>query len=105
MSAVELIRQSIPMPEPPEGFEACRVGYSPQVTHLVLLDSKGSNGGRPTMCRLTRFDLRDPHTHAVLLKADLPGWGMGNSGVMGPDVEQIACPECWARADDRGAVS
>lgn len=88
-------RRAIPMPRPPEGFEACRVGYNPQITHLVLCDSKG-NAGRPTMCRLTRFPDRDRETGKVLLKADLPGWSMGG-GVMGPDVQQIECPECWAR--------
>lgn len=85
-----------PMPTPPAGFAACRVGYNPQITHLVMLDSKGSNGGRPTMCRLTRFDTKDPHTHEVLLRADLPGWSMGG-GVSGRDVKQVECPECYSR--------
>ena len=85
-----------PMPQPPAGFAACRVGYSPQVTHLVMLDSKGSNGGRPTMCRLTRFDTRDVDG-SVLLAADLPGWSMGG-GVTGYDVKQVECPACYARA-------
>lgn len=84
------------MPKPPEGFAACRVGWGPQITHLVLLDSEGSNGGRPTMCRLTRFPTRDPRTHRVLIEADLPGWSMGG-GVSGPGVEQIECPDCFAR--------
>lgn len=84
------------MPKPPPGFEACRVGSSPQVTHLVLLDSKGSNGGRPTMCRLTRFPTRDPETRQELLAADLPGWSMGG-GVCGPGVEQVECPGCYSR--------
>lgn len=83
------------MPKPPAGFEACRVGSGPQVTHLVLCDSKG-NGGRPTMCRLTRFDTKDRETGKVLLRADLPGWSMGG-GVSGPSVEHIECPECYAR--------
>lgn len=87
-----------PMPDPPAGFAACRVDYSPQITHLVILDSKGSNGGRPTMCRLTRFDTRDPETREVLLPADLPGWSMGG-GVYGPGVEQVRCQECWTRSE------
>lgn len=51
---------------------------------------------RPTLCRLTRFDTRDPHTGSVLLPADLPGWSMGG-GVSGPGVEQIECPDCYSR--------
>lgn len=90
------IARVIPMPTPPDGFEACRVGYSPQITHLVLADSKGSNGGRPTLCRLTRFPTLDPHTRKELLPADLPGWSMGG-GVSGPSVEQVECSECYAR--------
>lgn len=86
-----------PMPEPPEGYAACRTGYSPQVTHLVILDSQGSNGGRPTMCRLTRFPTLDPHTGKVLLRADLPGWSLGG-GVSGPRVQQVECPDCYTRA-------
>lgn len=85
------------MPEPPAGYAACRVGSLRQITHLVILDSEGSNGGRPTMCRLTRFDTRDPGTGARLLLADLPGWSMGG-GVEGPGVEQVKCPDCWGRA-------
>lgn len=83
------------MPCPPEGFAACRVGYSPQVTHLVILDSTGSNGGRPTMCRLTRFPTRGKEGE-TLLEADLPGWSMGG-GVSGPGVEQVECPACYER--------
>lgn len=48
------------------------------------------------MCRLTRFPTRDPHTHRVMLEADLPGWSMGG-GVSGPGVEQIECPDCYGR--------
>ncbi|WGX98748.1 hypothetical protein [Nocardioides sp. L-11A] len=90
--------EHIPMPKAPDGFVACRTGSRPQVTHLVILDSQGSNGGRPTMCRLTRFPILDPHTREVLLDADLPGWGMGDSGVTGPAVQQVKCPGCWDRA-------
>ncbi|NGZ99651.1 hypothetical protein G5V59_02645 [Nocardioides sp. W3-2-3] len=91
-----------PMPKAPDGFVECRVGAmragdNRQITHLVLLDSEGSNGGRPTMCRLTRFDTRDPKTGRIMLSADLPGWSMGGGGVMGPRVEQVECPDCWAR--------
>lgn len=86
-----------PMPKPPAGYAACRVGYSPQITHLVILDSAGSNGGRPTMCRLTRFDVKDPHTRKVMVPADLPGWSM-SGGVSGPGVEQVKCEACWSRA-------
>lgn len=85
-----------PMPEPPAGFEACRVGYSPQVTHLVELDEAGSNGGRPTVCALTRFDTWDAQTRQILRKADLPGWGMGG-GVSGGSIVQVRCPGCWPK--------
>lgn len=93
-----------PMPKAPDGFVECcvgamRKGDNTQITHLVLLDSAGSNGGRPTMCGLTRFDTRDPHTGEVLLRADLPGWSM-RGGVMGPNVEQVECPGCWARVGE-----
>jgi hypothetical protein len=89
------------MPEPPKGYAACRVGYSSQVTHLVILDSKGSNGGRPTMCRLTRFPTRGADGE-TLLSADLPGWSMGG-GVSGPGVKQIECPDCYARVKEGGS--
>lgn len=94
------------MPKPPEGFEACRVGSNPQVTHLVILDSTGSNGGRPTLCRLTRFRTRGTDGE-LLLDADLPGWSMGG-GVEGPGVRQIECDDCYDRLDrilDRRATS
>lgn len=84
-----------PMPKPPKGFAACRVGHNPQITHLVILDSAGSNGGRPTLCRLTRFPTRGTNGE-TLLEADLPGWSMGG-GVSGPNVEQVECPVCYAR--------
>ena len=95
-----------PMPRPPKGFAACRIGYSPQITHLVILDSEGSNGGRPTLCRLTRFPTRGSDGE-VLLDADLPGWSMGG-GYEGPDVQQIECDDCYDRLDriiDRRVLS
>lgn len=85
------------MPKPPQGFAACRIGSPRQVTHLVILDSTGSNGGRPTLCRLTRFPTRGKDGE-VLLDADLPGWSMGG-GVEGPGVEQIECDDCYDRLD------
>lgn len=76
-----------PMPPAPAGFVACRVmGPSSLTTHLVALDEHGSNGGRPTVCGLIRFGE----------DADLPGWGMGDSGTTGPGVEQIKCEACYA---------
>ena len=92
------------MPTPPAGFEACRTGYSPQITHLVILDDTGSNGGRPTLCRLTRFPTCGKNGE-VLLDADLPGWSMGG-GVQGPGVKQVECPDCYSRlADLSGGAS
>lgn len=91
------------MPAAPPGFETCRVhdgsqdlmatGAARQVTHLVALDAKGSNGGRPTVCGLSRFDRRDDH-HRVVRRADLSGWSMGG-GVSGPGVVQVACEGCF----------
>lgn len=85
------------MPTAPTGYVECRTGSPVQVTHLVRLDAKRSNGGRPTACGLTRFDRwengdRVPHT------ADLPGWAMGGGGTSGPGVEQVKCPGCWNAA-------
>lgn len=75
----------------PEGSEVCRVSVDGrQVTHLVALDRTGSNGGRPTMCGLTRFDVGER-------RADLPSWGMGG-GITGPGVIQYICPTCYRRA-------
>ena len=98
MSAVE------PLPRPPQGYAACRVhdgtqdlwavGASRQTTHLVALDAGGSNGGRPTVCGLTRFDQRNAQ-YEIVRKADIGGWAMGG-GVHGPGVEQIRCPGCWS---------
>lgn len=92
------------MPKAPAGFEACRVhdgrqslladGATRQVTHLVALDENGSNGGRPTVCGLTRFDTGGR-------PADLPGWSMGG-GVFGPGVTQERCEACWLGGDENG---
>ena len=85
-----------PFPKAPKGYVACRViGRNNTHTHLVALDADGSNGGRPTVCGLTRFDDRDPKTHAVIRRADLPGWGMGDSGVQGTGVTQTKCGACF----------
>ncbi len=67
------------------------------IVHLVQLDEHGSNGGRPTVCGLTRFDTRNENW-VIVEHADLPGWGMGGSGVFGVDIEQSACGACWAVA-------
>lgn len=93
------------MPRAPKGYVACRVhdgtqdlwaaGAARQITHLVALDERGSNGGRPTVCGLTRFDERGTD-YVVTRPADLPGWSMGDGGVRGPLVEQVRCPECFA---------
>ncbi|QHB37207.1 hypothetical protein QDA03_gp34 [Microbacterium phage Terij] len=88
-----------PFPKAPKGYVACRtIQRNATHTHLVALDADGSNGGRPTVCGLTRFDKRDPETHTVIEKAGLPGWGMGDSGVQGIDVEQTTCEACYAGA-------
>lgn len=97
------------MPKAPPGFEACRSmlrGGRGQITHLVALDSKGSNGGRPTACGLTRFDDFTPEGRPIPNTAGLPGWGLGG-GVSGPGVEQIECGSCYstaatARNEDEG---
>ncbi|MCZ4069246.1 hypothetical protein O1W71_16370 [Microbacterium sp. H37-C3] len=87
-----------PMPPAPSGFVACRViGRASLTTHLVALDAAGANGGRPTMCGLTRFDTRIDGK-PIPGSAGLPGWGMGDSGVTGPGVEQIKCARCYERA-------
>lgn len=92
------------MPPAPEGFVACRtMHYKGQTTHLVALDEKGSNGGRPTVCGLTRFDDRDEDGRPIPNTAGLPGWGL-NGGHSGPNVEQIKCAGCYAVVDlDKGA--
>ena len=94
------------MPEPPKGYATCRVhdgkqdlwaaGATRQISHLVALDDRGSNGGRPTVCGLTRFDERDAD-YTVTRPADLPGWSMGG-GVYGPNVAQVRCEACWHEA-------
>lgn len=93
------------MPLAPKGFVACRTLRGPlagrhrQVTHLVMLDAMGSNRGRPTLCGLTRFDRFEEDGRRVPGTADLPGWSMGDGGLFGPDVEQVACPDCWREAN------
>jgi hypothetical protein len=97
-------------PKAPAGYVACRthngdqrlvpIGASIQITHLVELDELGSNGGRPTMCGLTRFDKRN-EAYEVTRPADLLGWGMGDSGVYGPNVEQVECEACYSEAAER----
>lgn len=82
------------MPPPPAGYAACRVRPTgmTQITHLVSLDQYGNNGGRPTLCGLTRFPTSTP---AGTRQPDLPGWTM-NGGVSGPGVTQSRCIGCWA---------
>ena len=87
-----------PPPQPPAGFEACRTGYNPQMSHLVALDAAGRNGGRPTVCGMTRFDKQDATTGELVRRADLPGWGLGG-GVAGPSIVQERCLGCWPRED------
>lgn len=88
-----------PMPKAPKGYVACRViSRAATTTHLVLLDEEGNNGGRPTVCGLTRFDKRDPETRKIVEPAGLPGWGMGDSGLTGTDVAQIKCEPCYEGA-------
>lgn len=90
---------SSPFPPAPKGFVACRVILPhATLTHLVELDEKGSNGGRPTMCGLTRFDDRDSDGRPIPHTAGLPGWGMGDSGISGPGVDQIKCGGCYENA-------
>ena len=97
------------MPKPPTGYAACRVhdgtqtllapGARRQVTHLVKLDERGSNGGRPTLCGLTRFptyEIAPDGSYKECRPADLPGWSMGG-GVSGPGVVQKMCAECAVR--------
>lgn len=83
------------MPVAPDGFVACRTMFpGGQITHLVALDEKGSNGGRPTACGLTRFDDRNPDGTIVPNSAGLPGWGL-NGGHSGPNVNQVQCEACY----------
>ena len=98
----EYIKQRCPACErisPPSGFDSC-ASYRDKVqtVHLVALDERGSNGGRPTVCGLTRFDERDPDTYEVVRPADLPGWSMGGGGIFGPGIVQRACSACWQEA-------
>lgn len=87
-----------PFPKAPKGYVACRViSRNATTTHLVLLDENGSNGGRPTVCGKTRFDKRDKNRQ-IIEPADLPGWGMGDSGLVGTGVAQIKCEACYEGA-------
>lgn len=98
VAAIEklIARPAVPrMPQAPAGYVACRViGPMSLTTHLVALDEHGSNGGRPTVCGLTRFD-RVENGRRVPNTADLPGWGMGNTGVTGDGVVQLKCAACY----------
>lgn len=86
-------------PPAPIGYEACRVMLTrATLTHLVELDERGRNGGRPTVCGLTRFDRFDDDSCPIPDTADLPGWGLGDSGQKGPNVEQVRCDDCYAKA-------
>ena len=87
-----------PLPVAPAGFITCVTGYNPHMSHLVAVDAQGNNGGRPTVCGLTRFDQRDKTTGKLIRRADLPGWGLGG-GVSGPTVVQERCTGCWPRED------
>jgi len=83
-------------PPAPSGYVACRVyRRNESLTHLVQLDEEGSNGGRPTVCGLTRFPKYDENGQEIDGTADLPGWGMGDSGVRGPNVAQVICGRCF----------
>lgn len=88
------------MPRPPEGFVACRSStQGTQTTHLVALDERGNNGGRPTACGLTRFDARTTDGRVIPGTAGLPRWGMGDSGISGPGVAQVPCEDCYSVAN------
>lgn len=88
-------------PKAPVEFVACRsFKQDVQTTHLVALDEQGSNGGRPTVCGLTRFDDRDPDGRPIPNTAGLPGWGMGYSGISGPGVTQVPCERCYSLAQE-----
>ena len=101
------------MPKPPTGYAACRVhdgtqaliadDWTVQVTHLVKLDERGSNGGRPTLCGLTRFpayEIATDGSYGECRPADLPGWSMGG-GASGPNIKQKMCAECAVRWEAR----
>lgn len=94
------------MPDAPDGYRACRsvagtmtlfgpLRTNVQTTHLVKIAESGGTPGL-TACGMTRFGD----------DADLPGWGMGNSGVSGPDIEQKRCDSCYlAAASDLAATA
>lgn len=89
----------------PPGYTTCNVyRANVQTTHLVALDDEGRNGGRPTVCGLTRFGRRDPDTYVEIEPPDLPGWSMGRGGVFGPGVAQVPCEACFAAADEIAEV-
>lgn len=99
------LRRLQSMPPAPSGYVACRViARDRLITHLVALDESGSNGGRPTMCGLTRFD-RFENGRPIPNTADLPGWGMGDTGVTGPGVRQIKCGLCYGLAATTPALA
>lgn len=92
------------MPAAPQGYVACRTSRpGGQITHLVALDERGNNGGRPTMCGLTRFDSRDEHGDRIPGTAGLLGWDLGG-GHSGPGVEQDTCPECYSLTEAQGVT-
>lgn len=80
----------------PAGFKAVRSGFEPQVNHLVILSPDGGNGGRPTMCGLTRFP-QYVEGKQIPDSSGLTGWSLGG-GVSGPKATQLDCPKCWSRA-------
>lgn len=90
-------------PQPPDGWVALRVhngdqkllalGATGQVTHLLRDTGDGRSACRVTACGLFRFDTT---VYGQSVKADLPGWGIGDSGVWGPNVTQERCEACWA---------
>lgn len=93
------------MPRPPAGFVACRsFSRNTQTTHLVTLDERGRNGGRPTACGLTRFDDFTPEGRPIPGTAGLPGWGLGDSGVSGPGVAQVPCKDCYSVAGETAGM-
>ena len=97
--AKTMTSNSYALPKSPNGFVACRSHKrNVQTTHLVALDEHGSNGGRPTVCGLTRFDAFDADGRPIPGTAGLPGWGMGDGGISGPGVTQVPCESCYALA-------
>lgn len=88
-----------PAPETPSGFAVCRAyKQGVETTHLVALDENGSNGGRPTVCGLTRLDDRDEAGRDIPNSADLSEWGMSGGSVVGPGVTYVFCKGCYSQA-------